>query len=320
MAIQEAFLFTKRVSELLQETAGDGRKDAIKALLFLHSRVQSALLMDDADESKDALVQAGNEAMRKSSILHGASPLSPSQVTEMALQVEHSRKSLLEQDLASLVDQEGLTDVKLLSLVIMSLRQREGDILLHQQLAREVQHVVEVTSYEDTNFALGSTPFASFLILMNHPSLSHALSNKGRAMVWGSSIGWLAFFLFASGFSEVAGVEILSTFHQVAVDVKARVSAEGNGCDMLDFLCMDLLDSDLNGVDLLLMTDWCWDEELVTKAAGKIASELKKGAIVISYRGLDQHSGLQLLAQVTAPVSWNPRQKFMVYSKSSSNV
>lgn len=321
ITIQDAFYFTRRISEILQEMAQqtDGSKASIQPLLFLHSRVQLALLLDDIYNSRQALLQAGLDAMKKSSLSHG-DPTSSSIVIDMAREVEISRRHALEQDLAHLLEEKGIADVNVnsLSMVIKSLRQRESDVTLHRQLAREVKRMVKDSEYEDTNFALGSTPISSFLSVMSNASINNALLKKDKAMVWGSSIGWLPFYLFlASGFSQVVGIELLSTLHDVAVAVKEQISNQQK-CEQLDFLCLDLLHSDLKGVNLLVLTDWCWDNDLVDKAAAKVGSELDQGAIVISYRGLSRNNNsLMMVAEVTALVSWNPTQKFFVYKKPS---
>ena len=323
--VQDAFFFTKRIEEKLQvKAAGETGSKAVSALLFLHARVQSALLLDGLDSTRDALLQSGFDAMRKSNLHGDMDPTTSSLiVADMAQEVKESRSSILEQDMSYLLGQPGISDTQSLSLVIKSLREREGDVELHRKLACEVATVVESTDYEDTNFALGSTPLSSFLILMSHDALSQTLMKKDKAMVWGSSIGWLAFYLLlASGFSQVIGMEILGTLHNIAMLVKAQVGAMLVKAQVgamatarsLQFHCMDLLQSDLSGVDLLIMTDWCWDKDLVDKATVKIASELGQDAIVISYRGRLKHPNLKLKAQVTAPVSWNPNgQTFSIY-------
>ena len=323
---QTSFMFTKRVSELLQKAAGeDGgkaqKKAIIQSLLFLQSRVHSSLLVDDIHESSNALVRAGLDAMNKSStsttLPLQASALTDEIVKAMADEMNESRERALQQELASLSNLCSISSehqLKALAIAINELRAKEADVMIHRDLAREVQSIVEETEYEDTNFALGSTPISSIITVLSHPAVQQHL-RKDRAMVWGSSMGWIPFYLIlAGGFQEVVGIELLATLHQVAVDVKSQIdSLATEYLQGLHIFQNDLLHSDLKGIDLLLLTDWCWDKELVEAATRKIATELSRNTILISYRGLEDPC-LELIAEVAARVSWNPSSKFRVYA------
>ena len=78
----------------------------------------------------------------------------------------------------------------------------------------------------------------------------------------------------------------------------------------------DLLQSDLTGASTLMLTSFCWDEELHALAAAKICQELEAGSIVIDYTSnLDKCQGLKQIVKIPILVSWSDHQMMYVYIK-----
>lgn len=77
-------------------------------------------------------------------------------------------------------------------------------------------------------------------------------------------------------------------------------------------MCADLLTSSVQDAGVLMLTNQCWDADLIARAADKATSELPRGAVVIEYTGALGKLApdrLQLLARVDCvAVSWNQQQ------------
>ena len=82
----------------------------------------------------------------------------------------------------------------------------------------------------------------------------------------------------------------------------------------------DLLQSDLAGVALVVLTDQCWDEGLVNACQMHLAHGLASGAVVVTYtnalgQGDVGEAAFALKDSVQMPVTWNANQSFYVYER-----
>jgi hypothetical protein len=195
---------------------------------------------------------------------------------------------------------------------------------------------------------------------------------QGRAVVMGSSIGWIVFYLTLGYGVPTQGFEILLSLHSVALSVGRRCGCtvadppagnEGDGggagaaaagggggggagraeaaetgteaaaetalpaaaaaaASSASFVLADLLESDLVGVELVVLTDQCWDSALVDACRMHLAQGLESGAVVIAYtnalgQGDVGEAAFTLRATMQRPVTWNANQSFYVYERST---
>ncbi|WIA16583.1 hypothetical protein OEZ85_013251 [Tetradesmus obliquus] len=183
--------------------------------------------------------------------------------------------------------------------VVSQLRAIESCVLFQAQLLQQAAAVSAGTGYSSSNFAYSSTPFSSWLKVHREPQVAAAIqaamdrrltssSSRPCYMVWGASIGWLALYAALTHSSwSVVGIELLPVLVQVAQHM-----AQAAGLTGVSFDCGDLLASDLSNVGVLLLTEQCWDDQLIAKAAAKVQAELPAGSVVIDYTGSMGRAGL----------------------------
>ena len=132
----------------------------------------------------------------------------------------------------------------------------------------------------------------------------------GEYVVFGSSIGWLAFYGACRYRVTTVGVEIMPYLVEVAEEAAGSLGVEG-----IRFVHSDMLLHDLARARVVMLTSQCWDDDLIARVHAKLACELPRGALVVDYRGslVEAHrEAFEVAEQVVAPVSWNPRQPFFV--------
>ena len=132
----------------------------------------------------------------------------------------------------------------------------------------------------------------------------------GEYVVFGSSIGWLAFYGACHYGVPTAGVEIMPYLVQVSNEAAATL-----GVKRIRFSNQDMLQSNLSQAKVVMLTSQCWDDQLIERVHAKLAEELPFGGLVVDYRGglAEAHpEAFEVTEKVVAPVSWNPQQPFFV--------
>ncbi|GBG92057.1 hypothetical protein CBR_g54312 [Chara braunii] len=161
------------------------------------------------------------------------------------------------------------------------------------------------------NFAYGSTPYSSWRQLFVHPvvqdSVVDALKDDKEYIVWGSSLGWLAFYGNLTYGLRTAGYELLESRVRIAKALTNKHKMRG-----IEFLTLDLLESDLSKAAIVMLTSQCWDDSLHRQAAEKLRRELPVGAMVIDYKRTLGEIGTfaEPLLECHLPVSWKAHQSF----------
>lgn len=98
------------------------------------------------------------------------------------------------------------------------------------RLAKEISEKQDALSYSNTNYAYGSTPYSSWLRVMDavQAACSKDPIQPGQQyMVWGSSLGWLVIFgWLAFGWPSV-GCELLACLVEEAQSTAQQLGASG---------------------------------------------------------------------------------------------
>lgn len=198
----------------------------------------------------------------------------------------------------------------------------EVDPAWRGRLMAEVQRSAAENGWSAGNFAYGSTSFSTWSELF---ARCDALRARARTLddedfvVFGSSAGWLVFYAAATLRARAyRGFEILQTLHDTAL--RALANFEHHTSSKIDFIRADMLSASLQSVGLIVLTSLCWDEAVYEACARKLARELPLGALVIDYRdALGRHDAFTRLTDdpIRLPVSWNPRQAFYVFAKTT---
>eukprot|EP01025_Chloroclados_australasicus_P065196 TRINITY_DN8850_c1_g1_i1.p3 TRINITY_DN8850_c1_g1~~TRINITY_DN8850_c1_g1_i1.p3 ORF type:complete len:159 (+),score=16.79 TRINITY_DN8850_c1_g1_i1:202-678(+) len=130
-------------------------------------------------------------------------------------------------------------------------------------------------------------------------------------MVWGSSIGWLIFYTRLTQDVYCEGYEILGGHVEEATKILQK-----HNIDRVKFINEDMLQSDIQGVRILVLTSQCWDTSLKEKAYLKICWELNQEALVVDYcNDLSYYENFSMLTVVEGQVSWNHKQQFYIMGK-----
>ena len=208
--------------------------------------------------------------------------------------------------------------------------------------------------YTEENFAYGSTPLASWLrVIHGVPELRDALrelaaaaaarddgfgvgreSGVGREtgvgeasdragrdvrnVVWGSSVGWLAFYAAIGLGVPTRGYELLRCHVATAREVASNL-LRGRYDSVLGFTRGDMLTECeiTNNTRVVTLTSQCWDAAVHDAAAKRLAAELAPGALVVDYNdrlGREAAFG-DAIGVVETPTSWNRRQRMHVFRK-----
>jgi len=202
--------------------------------------------------------------------------------------------------------------------VVQHLGAVEHSLDFQMHLLAAMTQIAADTSYSEDNFAYGSTPFSSWCAVFESPKLAATMvemasGNDGDYVVFGSSIGWLAFYGACCCGVNTVGVEIMEYLVQVADDTRAKLCIE-----KIRFSQGDMLQHSLAETKVLMLTSQCWDDILIAKVYCKLAGELTPGALVVDYRGTlaESHSTeFELVEKVVTPVSWNPQQAFFIFQR-----
>ncbi|GAX74051.1 hypothetical protein CEUSTIGMA_g1501.t1 [Chlamydomonas eustigma] len=344
---ESALLFVREVSRRIQHDLKSGIpapmfKKCFRILIALDYDVKKALRDYHIHSKKSNLVEGLVQIALKS--LHQlnkgyddvklecskAEIARKQQLAQEADEIEHLLASM---DITLSLNQKPLNLNKLKECV-SALRCLEVDIDLQARLAFEVDQMSESSEYSDMNFSYGSTPLSSWIKVIQDPAvktvLSAALHCDGRiCMVWGSSLGWLVFYAALTIGCTCWGYELLCTLHEFASGLKQKLQLDHG---LVQLQNADLLVSDLSNVGVLVLTNQCWDAELMQKASTKLALELPENAVIIEYcqhltkycdpkvHSAAEKAVLEIVATVPVPVSWNDSQIIHVYRKVAGQI
>lgn len=216
--------------------------------------------------------------------------------------------------------------------VIRSLREREQQQDFHAELLRDQRLLTgglaaeTSDTYTAENFAYGSTPLQTWLLLTTQPPVARAIkqmqdtadcrspSTAGCFTVFGSSSGSLVLFTALTYGIPVQGVEILPFLHSEAKKLQSLTSVSTDRCK---FVCADMLTASLATTRVLVLTSQCWDAELYARVQRKLARELPDEALVIDYKDtLARSECFRLLHQLESQrVSWSSTQPLFILRK-----
>jgi hypothetical protein len=191
---------------------------------------------------------------------------------------------------------------------VRELRSLEQSAAFQRALLLDRHRVSGESAYTISNFAYGTTPFASWLRVAQLPLVASAAQRAracgGTVVVLGSSTGLLA--LYGSMFWGIAtlGVELLPSL--VAAARRAAAASCASRDQNLAFICGDILEFDLHDACIIMVTSQCWDVALIESLRRKLAKETRPGAVVVDYRPL--LDGVHLFADPVTErieVSWD---------------
>lgn len=211
------------------------------------------------------------------------------------------------------------------------MRATEEDLSFQAELLATQLQLAKATGYSRANFAYGSTPLRSWLLLFEQlrPCLAPraAFGQHVRYAVLGSSLGSLCVFGACVYGWQTRGIELLPLLveHATRIVHEARVTG-------VSFECADLLCCDFRELDIVMLASQCWDAALVGAVRAKLLAELAEGSLVVDYTdGLGRRDGASDEAQgsstsqqpgrrvfhleltVEAPVSWDGSHSFYVW-------
>lgn len=220
---------------------------------------------------------------------------------------------------------------KALRRAVKLLRSTEASLDFQAELLVEQRRASAEFGYTSDNFAYGSTPLRSWLMLFESPPLrakrrAAHLEGPLRYYVLGSSLGSLCVYGACVYGIETRGIELMPGLAQAAQRIVTRAGVVG-----VSFECADMLGVDLSEADVLLLASQCWDAPLVAALGAKLLAELRPGALVIDYtpalgeasrRGDDgeqqqqqQPGGRRFVLEHSceAPVSWGGALRFYIW-------
>ena len=224
---------------------------------------------------------------------------------------------------------------------VRALRAMESSLDFQAELLAEQRRVALASGYTGENFAYGSTPLQSWLVLFECAPVQAALRAAGpgntRYAVLGSSLGSLVIYGACVYGLPSRGIELMPLLANRASDLASRAGVAG-----ASFECADMLDCSLADCAILLLASQCWDRSLIAAVRSKLLAELQVGALVLDYTSAlgEEEEGEEgvvegtptalpqegeaasrpasrrrfaLQTTVSAPVSWDGAHKFWVW-------
>lgn len=216
-----------------------------------------------------------------------------------------------------------------LRVAVRALRALESNLDFQAELLEAQRAVSTATGYSGANFAYGSTPLQSWLVLFDCDPVRAALASAPppgglRYLVLGSSLGSLVLYGACVHGLVSRGIELLPVLARHATQLSDAAGVVG-----VSFDCADMLTSDLGQPQIVLLASQCWDPPLIATLRAKLLRELPLGALVLDYTAaLGQppeeaqgHDGpaapatraFELQCTVRAPVSWDEAHCFWVW-------
>ena len=234
--------------------------------------------------------------------------------------------------------------------IIKFLKRTERDVDVSAKLAAEIKSLSipgdgsvgsdevteDVQQYSSENFAYGTTSLNTWLAVVTAcPELVEEmrklargydgnntvspLEQKPHCCVFGSSLGWLVFYLALGQMVPCIGYEILEGRVEVANEAGDLLSDDDDNKfrDLFQFSVKDCNTVSLANVYICVLTSQCWDLSLKTKIAEHLALNLPKNALVADYGDFLKNAKEfgEPIKKVIAPTSWNDKQTFYVFKK-----
>jgi len=191
---------------------------------------------------------------------------------------------------------------------------------LWSQRAEEMPAVVAALAEGDTNpttmaaFAWGGVWAGSllraFALEPVRKALLQAQRAGGQAVVLGSSIGFEAFFIALTYGVPTVGVELLEGL----VDLSRR-ARQALGIRNAAFVHANAAEWPVpSATRVVYVDDAAWDAQTARQVAGKLAEELRSGAVVLhSAQGVyDDLGAFEHVGDVIVETSWDPRHTISV--------
>jgi hypothetical protein len=151
------------------------------------------------------------------------------------------------------------------------------------------------------------------------------LENLPRSAVFGSSIGWLVFYLSLGQRVRCVGYELLKGRVAIAESAAAAIGKNGSQetfSNLFAFGVKDATSANLTDVKLVVLTSQCWDQSLKTQIAEHLQKNLPTNALVVDYCDFlsRYQTAFASVGRVAAPTSWNEKQNFFVFQKKEEQV
>ena len=139
-------------------------------------------------------------------------------------------------------------------------------------------------AYSLENFAYGSTPLSTWLLLMSAIKTAGFATHLLKWGVVGSSCGWMVFYAALLNGNEAHGWEILPALHTYAAQVLAK-HVPTRFHSLLHFHCLDALQGDICHCNAIVIAGQCWEPWLLTAMYAKIKLECQVGTLLLDYNG-----------------------------------
>jgi len=162
---------------------------------------------------------------------------------------------------------------------------------------------------DDTSvFTYGSTPYETFINLINNVSIS-----PKRFIVVGCSIGWMNFY-WNDLYPDIKTVGIDIHPFRIEFGNKLIKDYKLNNIELKDF---SFYDFEFQDGDLIWQSNLCFSGEEVYKSNDNIIAN-NPNVTIISYRPISKkEENRPFLKKYYYPVSWMEKQPFFTYEKTN---
>lgn len=137
--------------------------------------------------------------------------------------------------------------------------------------------------YSLENFAYGSTPLSTWLVLMSEIQKSGYESNQNWGVL-GSSCGWMVFYAALLFEKDAHGWEILPSLHEYASRVLVERVPE-DVRSLVHLYSCDALKGDISICSAIIIAGQCWESWLLNAMYKKIMLECNVGTLLLDYNG-----------------------------------
>jgi len=191
--------------------------------------------------------------------------------------------------------------------------------LLRGVIAKKRDGEEEGESYTKGNFSYGTTPYQSYMRLAGNSeymaAIESTMETDGRAVVLGSSLGLINFYMSLTHSVKTVGYEILDPLVAKASKLNAVFNKKP---ELLSFVKGDFIDStstpDFQQARLVFLTTMCWDEGLVLALHKKLQGTLSEGCVVVDYtKKLEAIDTFKLVGSIPVQCSWSESQYLFIF-------
>lgn len=128
----------------------------------------------------------------------------------------------------------------------------------------------------------------------------------------GSGLGNTVVYAIKNGFSSGVGVELAPERHKRAIEMWNNLPADLQR--KIKYINGDLLDADVNGFNVIFISNLCFSESMNEKLSNKL-KKVNKGTYIIVSKEIPTNGIFRLVKQINVHMTWSTNSGLYIYEK-----